>query len=794
MRSVKPILCKELLRKSFKVKKLVWIPQKILAFSLLLYLAASSVSANQVLEFDFINDTKYPLTSTKLLDSPDQLKAFNTEFHTPFFMFNNQNNWWVRVKINATNEHYNYLLIERTFIQKPQIFSKTHGKIIELSAVSEQRYPIYSLGRIDENTTIYIRLINYNGRPTLPISLLTNETLLKKTNQDTLIYAALLSALLILTFYNILLFISLYEKSNLYLTIFIITCIILFIRDNNLFTSLTWLYDDTGYLYNTPLIIAGASVIKYWSYINKNHNKFLVFLCYWIPRLLLIAIPFIGLIPNASYWIYVTIIILEIAFFIIITRIAIQGHQVTRQYYLGFFCIVITTLGYFLERANFLNQNTFWTLLAQIGVVITFLFLSFMQGRQTRSLHKQKERIIAINQAKDHFLATISHELRTPMHAIMGINQILKLTSLNTEQQDYLTKSETAAQHMLSIIDELLELVSLSQSKIRIASNLFRVEQLLNELEQMFTAIAQQKGIKLLIERYPLGYQVEGDAKRLFQVLSNLVMNALKYTESGMVTVQTQVEHHTNGRCLLSFAVIDTGSGIATEHLPFLFEPFYKVKPTQSGVGLGLNISQNMVTAMGGQLKVESRLGQGSRFFFSLTLKTVPLENPLVLTYPTINPPLLPGIKVLLVDDDEINLFIGRKLLITLDVAVVVATNAEAALQQLQQQTFDLVFIDINMPQMNGYELTHQIRAQASWQKLPIIALTAHTFIGIKERCLAAGMNAFLGKPFTREELLNLIQIYCPHNPMFSSHRTSNNLANTRYAHSIQASGCSSKG
>ena len=291
----------------------------------------------------------------------------------------------------------------------------------------------------------------------------------------------------------------------------------------------------------------------------------------------------------------------------------------------------------------------------------------------------------------------------------------------------------------------------------------FNLENLLNQVQQICLVMARKKGVTLVVNLQHANIDLYGDSKRIFQVLNNLVNNAIKYTDvAGHVSLNHQLNLLSPGLVELQFEIVDDGQGISDEQLKHLFEPFYSPHNEPVGIGLGLTISAKLVEAMGGKLKVESTVNKGSRFYFSLHLPLCEAAQGMPTSPHSLESiredAVLASLYILLVDDDEINQFVGKKFLEKQGANVVIAESGEMALAELDSQAFDLILLDISMPTMDGYMLTKHIRTHRFWRHIPIIAMTAHVTPGYRERCLAAGMNDFIGKPFDMETLLEVIQ------------------------------------
>ena len=371
--------------------------------------------------------------------------------------------------------------------------------------------------------------------------------------------------------------------------------------------------------------------------------------------------------------------------------------------------------------------------------------------------------------AKSEFLATMSHEIRTPMNAIIGFSELALYQDFNTEALDYFSKINSASTSLLSVLNDILDLSSLGASGIKLEYLPFQLNSVVETLHTLFIDACISKGLKLNLtidDRVPLA--LIADANRLQQILINLLGNAIKFTESGSISLAISLQQLQHSRAQLLFSVKDTGIGIAEEHQHKLFLPFSQIDGSISrrygGSGLGLSICTELLKLMDSKLSLSSLPKQGSTFNFELNLELQSLNfshnavkvSPFPLSFKE-NGSLLAGYKVLVVEDNKINQQVVEKFLSLSGILVSVANNGQEALEQLAQNDFSAVLMDMHMPVMDGFEATQQLRLQPRFAKLPVLALSAGVTSEEQARCLAVGINEFICKPINPHQLFNTL-------------------------------------
>jgi PAS domain S-box-containing protein len=379
--------------------------------------------------------------------------------------------------------------------------------------------------------------------------------------------------------------------------------------------------------------------------------------------------------------------------------------------------------------------------------------------------------------AKGQFLANMSHEIRTPMNAILGMLQLLQGTELDARQHDFVIKTEGAARSLLGLLNDILDFSKVEAGKMTLDPRPFNLDALLQDLSVILAANIGGKPVSVRYEvDAPVPRSLVGDDMRLLQVLINLGGNAIKFTTQGDVMVRVRLQDSNPSDAVLVFSVQDHGIGISADSLAHIFDGFSQAEASTTrrfgGTGLGLSISSRLVQLMGGKLKVDSIEGQGSTFYFQLRL---PLSGRAVAAAPPptpahalkiSKPKRLQGLRILVVEDNKINQMVAKGLLTQEGAVVSLADNGQLGVATISadQQAFDAVLMDVQMPVMDGYAATRAIRQDLNLKNLPIIAMTANAMLSDRTACLEAGMDDHIGKPFDLDHLVATLLHLCARN------------------------------
>jgi signal transduction histidine kinase/ActR/RegA family two-component response regulator len=409
--------------------------------------------------------------------------------------------------------------------------------------------------------------------------------------------------------------------------------------------------------------------------------------------------------------------------------------------------------------------------------VILYLLLHMSHAKKTmgllssletvnRELASARDQALEASRSKSQFLTNMSHEIRTPMNGILATAELVLDTGLTSEQRELISACHVSGQQLLAILNDILDLSRCESGKLTLEQVPFDLRAEVSGLIQLYSVIAQQKGVALNLRWSDEAPQrVRGDPTRLRQVLTNLMSNALKFTDAGSVTLIVSSDASSDSRAGMRFIIEDTGVGIAPEILPHLFSPFVQGDGSTTrrygGTGLGLAICKQLVSLMGGSIDVHSEAGKGSRFVVHVEFELAdPLQQ---IVEPEANRASLPRrLRVLVAEDNPVNQLVAQRLLERHGCLVDVVATGTAAVNRHQTAKYDLILMDCQMPGLDGYEAAHLIRTANHHARVPIVALTAQAFPGDRERCLAAGMDDYVSKPINAAQFIATVRRWIP--------------------------------
>jgi signal transduction histidine kinase/BarA-like signal transduction histidine kinase len=392
-------------------------------------------------------------------------------------------------------------------------------------------------------------------------------------------------------------------------------------------------------------------------------------------------------------------------------------------------------------------------------VLVTYqlVYFSFLNARFYSEINDKRQEAEEASYAKSRFLSTMSHEIRTPLNAIIGLSHILSDTKPRPDQVENIKALNYSGKILLGLLNNVLDFSKMESTKIELDPIPTDIAAALLQIKRLHAPSCLQKGIALNVDIDNTLPQVWLDIVRFSQVINNLVSNAIKFTEEGSVSLSISEVSKTNGSVRILTKVQDTGIGIDTEQQENIWEAFAQASSSTTrlygGTGLGLPIVKSIVEAMGGEVHIESEAGKGSCFYFELEFNTAEVSTVEITPQ---EERTFEGKRILLVEDNMINVMVGRQVLEKASMSVEVAHDGKSALDIVKQHQFDAILMDIQMPIMDGYEAAIEIRKFN--KDIPILALSASLFIEVKDRIFESGMNGFVYKPFEPEDLLGQLE------------------------------------
>ena len=419
------------------------------------------------------------------------------------------------------------------------------------------------------------------------------------------------------------------------------------------------------------------------------------------------------------------------------------------------------------------ERNAMWSnIMIAIGasffLLLSLGFIYFKIKQQQRlifqlNLSKEKEKKSA--KIKDDFLANMSHEIRTPLNAILGFTDLLEKENLNRKASQFVSTIKTSGSHLMEIVNEILDIAKIEEGMIRIEHAPFSLKELIQVLDHSFRDRIEEKGICFLIDWQAGSIDLlSGDEYRLTQILNNLLSNALKFTQRGEISLQINCLNIDRKTCLISFRVSDTGIGISEAEQKTIFERFAQgdaqITRKYGGTGLGLSIVKQLVDLQHGTIQLTSEAGKGSTFCVDLPFELGDeYQDANKSANDLIELSVKTGLRVLIVEDNRINQQLLEHWLEAKQIQYTIAVNGFEAISAFAGHNFDIVLMDIQMPEMDGYEVSRHIRSTLK-SHIPIIAMTAHALNAEKMKCLMAGMNDYLSKPILEKELFRMINLF----------------------------------
>jgi signal transduction histidine kinase len=634
------------------------------------------------------------------------------------------------------------------------------------------RRPAFEIDAVPGQHTIYLRILSNAGFVLTPKLMSEAEFFGEMSVSDQLL-AFFYGALFIFLLYNAVVYISSRDLLHLANLLVIVTLLGFQLVSTGIAYQYLWPenpeYTSTALRITIALFSASLGLFtlvmfrgKYWPRQLAMLNNLGI-----AGNLLLTVFPLFQVLPVLAF-ITISICPLVSAY----VAIEILRRRYAESYFFAITWIAFT-IGFgigLLRTIGWLPYTAYTANVGLITMLIAIAVLSVGIASKIRGDRVARQAAEETSKVKAAFLANMSHEIRTPINAIVGFIDLVQDTELSREQRVYLEKARGSSNILLTIVNDILDYSKIEAGKMEVESRPFDVEKLCLSVLDLLERAAENKSLEL---KFSFDKQIPqfliGDSLRIGQVLTNLLGNAVKFTDEGSVTLTVRLVLNSESKCALEFSVRDTGIGISTEEQDRLFQPFSQANSsttrTYGGTGLGLSISTRILELMQSSLVLTSSPGEGSEFHFVLELPHVidirEIEEPAPVSREQAGDAdrigAWEGARVLLVEDNKVNQLLAKSLLLKGNMEVDVAENGIEALQILENNRYDLVLMDIQMPEMDGLEATRRIRSMPEYEDLPIIAMTANAMERDRDECLGAGMNDYLPKPIVKETLLTMI-------------------------------------
>lgn len=720
----------------------------------------------------FFEDKTNKLSILDLLDSNNHFYYQNSN-QLPLKLGRSGNNYWLYFDLDSTvfdSKNNNYCMVIDRVLGGETDFFVTNPDYVTYALESINSYlPTFCFdSSLEGKYRFYLRI--EHSRELIYFSIYKGEYEDIVNNIITprvVILSVLLGGFFIVILYHLLLMINLRDYSYSDVIVFSIVFLYSILIRHELFPEFGTFNAFGIFIHPVlPMIILMVATKFSASLLDRSKERMKVF-DGWINKYVLLvalSMPAFVFIPTGSYYSCLVIFASAIPITVLVLYSSFTGNNYSASEtkdYSSLFPVLGVAFGilpWVLMQLEWIDVYPNAEILLYSGALFTTITLAAVEVYRTRHTQQESQQVKAINAAKDSFLMTMSHELRTPIHTVMGMNELLSQTKLDNDQQYYVKQINTASYHVLDMVDDVLDLTRINNNKPNFKYGPFWLNELIEKVEGFFLSSVKQKSLVFKVESDgDVNICLYGDQKRISQVIINLIGNAVKFTEKGSIILRASTKISEKNLYQIFFSVEDTGIGISQYAQKHLFQAFYQEQAERNrryeGTGLGLAISSQLVTHMGGELTVRSELNQGSCFSFMIELPHCTEEQ----QRPNENQPqetCIENAHVLLVDDDVINASLGQMLLASKGAIVDIVHSGQDAIAYLTQRSVDVVLMDVSMPVMDGYEATSHIRNLPEGKQLPIVALTAHAITGERERCLAAGMNDYLTKPYSRDDIV----------------------------------------
>jgi two-component system, sensor histidine kinase LadS len=769
-----------------------------LLFFLCLSLGAQNTSFNPEIQdaklynyASFANVGNQKLSVSEVIDDSEiTFNPLESENQTVGFT---SYNFWVRFKLENTAKEKKIYFLEtaRPITDEVDLYQITNKETLQFKSGDKlpfkerqvkHRASIFKI-ELSPNTVnqFYIHYKSDGETINLPLNIYTQDEFLQENYQQQLFFGlfygvVFLAGIIYLFFYK-----SLKEKTFLFYSFYVFSIALLQAALDGLIFQ--YILPNGGYLNDKAVLITGLCsnlfLLKYCEYFLKvkenlpwSYKGFkLIYITIFILFIMVLVSPkTMKLVyPMSNLNGLVSLLLILTSLFVL----RYKGIKIDIFFSVGVFFLVIGLLGFVMNNLSLLPNNFYVLNSAKFGAGFEVIFLSLSMTNLIRELRVEKEKSqeIAlvkseeISELKTYFMSNISHELRTPINAIMGIAELQINENNNDEQRKNFEIIKNASLSLLSNVNDILDFELIEKNELKLKQENFNPLQTITQISNNWELEAKNKGLTYALKvEDDLPKTVKGDSERLGQIINNVLSNAVKYTTEGNVTLKITGKPLEDNKHQINFLISDTGVGIEEKVKNNVFDSFNQMrlnhKRTHGGIGLGLNIVKHLVQLFNGSINIESLVDVGTRVYIELPLEVVKTSNKVLFTEENSNTTL----NILVVEDNLLNQMVMRKILSSVpNVTFIVANNGNEAIEALKKDTFDVVLMDLQMPVMDGYEATKIIRNGDLGdiiKSVPIIAVTADAMQETRERVMTIGMNDYINKPVNKVSLFEKIYVH----------------------------------
>ena len=736
----------------------------------------------------YLRDSARQATIEDIMALPDE--HFNHSEQNTLSLGYSHDAIWVKLMVDAThisNDEAEWILdIDYPPLDDVRFYYRDdNGRIVELATGDQS---VFSSREIETNTfafslpikpgqkkPFYLR-VESQGSLRIPVAIYSYGAFIHHVDMKKTFYGIFIGIMLAMLLYNLFLLTSMREATYLYYLLFIVFYMLFHGNLNGL--GLQYIWPDSPWWANQTLAMGIAGTSLWGALFTRNFLQTRDYTPLFHQFLNAISVASFCLViwslVAANYTVVIRpamalTLVTFISFLVIGLRNLLLGNRSARFFLVAAFTLIVGAVGEVLSALGLIPSNAFTNSLSIFGACLFSLFLSFAladrinllrrernraQMEAQRSLRLANENLEHANKTKDQFLATLSHELRTPMNGIIGSLDLLQQTDDPAQKDSYVDTASGCAANMVIMIEQLLGYSELQSGTLQLVNQPFNLRNNINNLSRTFKRLADQKGLNYSCEvDDSVPTRVVGDQNRLNQILSLMLDNAIKFTEQGEIGIRFSLSEpgRDPNKIDLCISIRDTGVGIPEQKQQQIFDYFYQTDASYDrqfgGLGIGLALCKHLAALFNGEIRVSSRVGEGTRFDILIQLDVDASQPGQTATGESAPQHDSATREILVVEDNKVNQMLLKGILRKLNYSVITASNGKEAVELAQQRKVAAVLMDLQMPVMDGFESVRRLRALDGYKNTPILAVTANASAEDRKRCMAVGMNDFIKKP-----------------------------------------------